>query len=101
RLPSFGTGASSFALGPPRSVHRYAEGMPAGRDEDALSWGGDDDPTLDVGAADRDEATPTAETASLPEGWSAVGRGSESVSAAEAAEADADAGAQGSMESVA
>ena len=78
-------------------VHRYAEGVTPGRDDDALSWGGDDDPTLDVGAAEPDAVTPTAETASLPEGWSAVGRGSEAVTAE--ADADADlADARGSME---
>ena len=78
--------------------------MTAGRDDDALSWGGDGDPTLDVRAADPGEVTPTSETASLPEGWSAVGRGSEAVTA----DADDDAGldegrvdARGSMESAA
>lgn len=40
-------------------------------DDDALSWGGDDDPTLDVGVP----ATPPPAT--LPKGYSAVGRGSE------------------------
>lgn len=89
--------------------------MTPGRDDDALTWEGDDDPTLDVGAApaappsapeapDADAATATdaeAETASaavpdpgtaspengtaapasLPEGWNAVGKGSESVAA--------------------
>lgn len=41
----------------------------SGRDEDALSWGGDDDPTLDVGAA----------APALPDGFTAVGRGSDRV----------------------
>lgn len=43
-------------------------------DDDALSWGGDDDPTLDVGAA-RDASPAAAPT--LPPGYTAVGRGSE------------------------
>lgn len=45
--------------------------MSTGRDDDALSWGGDDDPTLDVGGA----AAPPA----LPDGYTAVGRGSDDV----------------------
>jgi hypothetical protein len=52
-----------------------------GRDDDALTWDGDDDPTLDAGApapalsgAARDEARPSGE---LPPGYTAVGRGSE------------------------
>ncbi|MHC2998861.1 DNA polymerase III subunit gamma/tau [Microbacterium sp. HJ5] len=58
--------------------------MPAGRDDDALTWDGDDDPTLDVGvadaAADTDpDATAATGTAALPEGWNAVGRGSDTV----------------------
>lgn len=51
--------------------------MPAGRDDDALTWDGDDDPTLDVGAAEA--VTAPAETGTLPEGWNAVGKGSEAV----------------------
>jgi hypothetical protein len=80
----------------------------AERDDDALSWGGDDDPTLDVGAAsrtprvtptkaDRDAdgveprgdaaetgtsdavASPEAEPAALPEGFTAVGKGADGV----------------------
>lgn len=43
------------------------------RDDDALSWGGDDDPTLDTGS-DRDAVAPA-----LPKGFDAVGRGSETV----------------------
>ncbi len=39
------------------------------RDDDALSWGGDDDPTLDVGAP----------APGLPEGFTAVGKGSDEV----------------------
>jgi hypothetical protein len=40
-----------------------------GRDDDGLSWDGDDDPTLDAG-------TPAA---GLPKGYAAVGRGSDSI----------------------
>lgn len=49
--------------------------MTAGRDDDALSWDGDDDPTLDVGAAELVSAAPPM----LPEGFDAVGKGSETV----------------------
>lgn len=49
--------------------------MTPGRDDDALTWDGDDDPTLDVGSA------PPADAAALPEGWNAVGKGSETVDA--------------------
>ncbi len=55
------------------------------RDEDALSWDGDDDPTLDTGApaapADEADPAPSPETspAPLPDGWTPVGRGSETV----------------------
>lgn len=62
----------------------------AGRDDDALMWDGDDDPTLDVGASDAAEPDPdahaapaTGETAVLPEGWNAVGRGSDGLAANE------------------
>lgn len=65
-------------------------------DDDALSWDGDDDPTLDVGTAAPTEAGPVATgpvpadtggagtdaaraTAVLPEGYTAVGRGSDAV----------------------
>ena len=48
------------------------------RDDDALSWDGDDDPTLDIGApAPADESS--GEAPGLPEGWTPLGRGSESV----------------------
>jgi len=63
-----------------------------GRDADALSWDGDDDPTLDVGAADQTldvRAAETSGTAALPDGWSAVGKGSEALAPAEAAEVSA------------
>ena len=53
----------------------YAESMVRGNDDDALAWGGDDDPTLDVSATTDPDAAPAA----LPEGYSAVGKGSESV----------------------
>jgi hypothetical protein len=59
----------------------------SGRDDDALSWEGDDDPTLDVG--DRlpaEAAAPAPEPATLPDGWSAVGKGSETVPTDEPAE---------------
>ena len=53
----------------------YADTMARGTDDDALAWGGDDDPTLDVGANANPDATPAA----LPKGYSAVGKGSEEV----------------------
>ena len=79
--------------------------MTRGTDDDALAWSGDDDPTLDVGAnpaatvppADREpepepepdtgvesEARPDASTAdaepkALPDGFTAVGKGSDEV----------------------
>lgn len=81
--------------------------MSTGRDDDALSWGGDDDPTLDVGRtatpapADSaepteraDEPTPRADERgaaggtdappALPDGFTAVGRGSAEVGRIEA-----------------
>lgn len=61
--------------------------MTTGRDDDALTWDGDDDPTLDVGSS---EAAPRPDagaepTAVLPEGFTAVGRGSEQVASADGA----------------
>ena len=66
---------------------RYAEDVASGRDDDALTWDGDDDPTLDVGASPTTSGGPAVEstdaapgdsgTALLPEGFTAVGRGSE------------------------
>lgn len=47
--------------------------MTAGRDDDALTWDGDDDPTL---------AAPAAPV--LPAGWTAVGPGAEAVRVAAA-----------------
>lgn len=62
--------------------------MSTPRDDDALSWGGDDDPTLDVGRTrntavgpgDEDVSVdaPTAPPA-LPDGYTAVGKGSAEV----------------------
>lgn len=49
--------------------------MTAGRDDDALTWEGDDDPTLDTGVA---REAPAA-SAELPEGFTAVGRGAETL----------------------
>ncbi|MGA7147520.1 MAG: DNA polymerase III subunit gamma/tau [Microbacterium sp.] len=48
--------------------------MTAGRDDDALSWSGDDDPTLEVGSGDARAGSP-----GLPDGWNAVGRGSDAL----------------------
>jgi hypothetical protein len=50
----------------------------ARRDDDALSWSGDDDPTLDAGLR---AAQPAEELAhpTLPAGYTAVGRGSNAV----------------------
>lgn len=61
--------------------------MARGTDDDALAWGGDDDPTLDVGSApakpvDADAAstvTADAEPKALPDGFTAVGKGSDEV----------------------
>ena len=71
--------------------------MSRGRDDDPLAWGGDDDPTLEVGAkpaarepvvepAAQPEATgpdtvetTDAETKALPDGFTAVGKGSDEV----------------------
>lgn len=62
-----------------------------GRDDDALSWDGDDDPTLDLGASGDNAAENTSEpeadpadvdppaATSLPDGFTAVGKGSETV----------------------
>lgn len=85
--------------------------MPSGRDDDALTWGGDDDPTLDLGstpetieqrdagaslehvvadsAAARPEAEPetpiVAPPAALPDGFVAVGKGSDRIASGAAA----------------
>ncbi|MET0780972.1 MAG: DNA polymerase III subunit gamma/tau [Microbacterium sp.] len=69
--------------------------MAGGRDDDALAWGGDDDPTLDLGSLPADAEpdavtepvvedaeipeTPDAAPAALPKGYTAVGKGSDEV----------------------
>lgn len=54
--------------------------MSNGRDDDALSWGGDDDPTLEVsGRAAASDAVQAPEPLALPDGFTAVGRGSADV----------------------
>lgn len=57
--------------------------MTSGRDDDALSWDGDDDPTLDVGVAAPDPLESSGIEASapvgLPDGFAAVGKGSDDV----------------------
>ena len=73
--------------------------MTTGRDDDALTWDGDDDPTLDVGGsaaagdepapyasepAQHDDATAASTPVELPEGFTAVGRGSDAVASAPA-----------------
>ncbi|GAA5100136.1 hypothetical protein GCM10025760_37100 [Microbacterium yannicii] len=80
-------------------AQHYSETVTTGRDDDALTWDGDDDPTLDIGAAaEREpapEPDPTADPAPeapaqapvLPKGYTAVGRGSETVAARSAADA--------------
>jgi hypothetical protein len=50
--------------------------MARGTDDDALAWDGDDDPTLDVGPA---VTEPSREGKALPEGYTAVGKGSDDV----------------------
>jgi hypothetical protein len=66
-------------------------------DDDALSWDGDDDPTLDVGAGARDAQPAAAESprsddvgadtdVPLADGYTAVGKGSEHVISASEAE---------------
>lgn len=59
--------------------------MTAGRDDDALTWEGDDDPTLDTGVT---RETPAAST-ELPEGFTAVGRGAETLGRDSGADTDA------------
>ncbi|MDQ7877502.1 DNA polymerase III subunit gamma/tau [Microbacterium sp. QXD-8] len=65
--------------------------MTTGRDDDALTWDGDDDPTLDVGASAGTEPAPDAATRpsapELPPGYTAVGKGSETVGAADTPDA--------------
>ena len=54
------------------------------RDDDALSWDGDDDPTLDIGTPTRAPES-AAEPRDLPEGWTPLGRGSETVTRGDSA----------------
>lgn len=66
--------------------------MTTGRDDDALTWDGDDDPTLDVGAAAGSDVAPEPATPApapgpaqgLPKGYTAVGKGSDAVASADA-----------------
>ncbi|WP_374974618.1 DNA polymerase III subunit gamma/tau [Microbacterium trichothecenolyticum] len=62
--------------------------MTTGRDDDALTWDGDDDPTLDrgeTGEPDEEPETPAASTpAELPKGFTAVGKGSDALASADA-----------------
>lgn len=58
--------------------------MTTGRDDDALHWGGDADPTLDVGSAStparaREHDGTDAEPLALPDGFTPLGRGSDQV----------------------
>ena len=60
--------------------------MTTGSDDDALSWGDEDDPTLHVGSssaaakpAPRDERR--ADAPILPDGYTAVGKGADAVQA--------------------
>lgn len=102
---------SAGDVGRPGVRRRYAEAVTVGREEDALTWSGDDDPTLDVGAAgvegageastDADSpvargsespleapadplAEADAEATVLPEGFTAVGKGSDDLGRTEA-----------------
>ena len=60
--------------------------MTPSSDDDALAWGDEDDPTLHVGSSSA-RAEPTrkdesaAERPALPDGYTAVGRGAETVGA--------------------
>lgn len=63
----------------------YAGDVTPGRDEDGLAWDGDDDPTLDLGDERQAAAPQDHEAAELPDGWRAVGRGSETIGAADGA----------------
>lgn len=64
-----------------RRLGDYAGAVTSRPDDDALSWDGDDDPTLDVGSGP--DPAPVADP--LPAGFTAVGKGSETVSATPAA----------------
>lgn len=59
--------------------------MTSGRDDDAFRWEGDDDPTLDSGAAQPPaSAAPASSAPALPQGFTAVGKGSGGVGRIEA-----------------
>ena len=62
--------------------------MTTGRDDDALTWDGDDDPTLDHGATGEPEGEPEIPAASppaeLPDGFTAVGKGSQTLGSTDA-----------------
>lgn len=53
--------------------------MSTGRDDDALRWDGDDDPTLDAGGAAPTAPTPPTVLPVLPDGFTAVGKGSDEL----------------------
>lgn len=56
----------------------------ASREDDALSWDGDDDPTLDPsGDATTPDEQADGDGSTLPKGWRAVGRGHERVRSAD------------------
>lgn len=55
--------------------------MSTGRDDDALRWDGDDDPTL---VSSQSSAVPKEEPLALPDGFTAVGKDSEKVGRIEA-----------------
>lgn len=74
--------------------------MTARRDDDAFAWEGDDDPTLDVGSS-TDPAASGEPRIALPDGFTAVGRGSEAVSAGADTGGTETAGAEGVAESAA
>jgi len=69
-------------------AQHYSETVTTGRDDDALTWNGDDDPTLDLGATadahSEPETAATSSTVELPKGYTAVGKGSDVVGSAEA-----------------
>lgn len=68
--------------------------MTTGREDDALSWDGDDDPTL-VTSPREDavrSASPAAPEDELPTGWRAVGKGSDGAASAD------DTGAHGAVD---
>ncbi len=65
--------------------------MASGRNDDALTWDGDDDPTLAAASSARPGQHDTEpETVVLPEGYTAVGKGSDRIGGA-ATDEDVDA----------